>query len=72
MDLEFSTATWMLLFFILFLVISIWKISAFLPNKLLADDDKTQEATQELEKLMLKIILEKEGLLDEKEFFCNE
>lgn len=69
MDFNFSTATWMLLFFILFLAISIWKISAFLPNKPLLDDDKTEEATEELEKLMLKVILQKKGLLDEKELF---
>jgi len=69
MDAEFTTSTWMLIFFIFFMIVSLWKIWAFLPNKKLADDDTTQEATQELEKLMLKIILQTEGQVDEKELF---
>ena len=69
MDIELSTSTWMFLFFILFLIASVWKIWAFLPNKQLADDDTTKEATASLEKLMLKVIQNKEGKLNEKELF---
>jgi hypothetical protein len=38
--MEVDIKTLMLLFFILFLTLSIWKIWAFLPNKQLKDDDK--------------------------------
>jgi len=69
MDFELTASTWMLLFFILLLSVSIWKIQAFLPNKVLSDDDTTFEATQALEKLMLKIITQKKGLLNEEELF---
>lgn len=71
MDIEFSTSTWMLLFFILFLVASIWKIWVFLPEKQLADDDTTIEATAQLEKLMLKIIYKTQGEIDEKNLFSQ-
>jgi len=67
--MEISTSTWMLIFFILFLVMSIWKIWAFLPNKQLADDDKTEESENELKSLMMKVIKENKGEIDEKELF---
>jgi len=67
--MEISTSTWMLLFFIFFLIISILKIWAFLPNKQLVDDDTTEEATLELQRVMLNIIQEKKGKIDEKELF---
>ena len=56
MDFEFSTSTWMLLFFILFLAISIWKIYAFLPNKQLDDDDTTDDAQNELLSIMVDTV----------------
>ncbi|MBN2815322.1 MAG: hypothetical protein JXQ67_01465 [Campylobacterales bacterium] len=67
--MEFSITTWMLLFFFLFLIISIWKIAAFLPNKALEDDDTTQDATNFLESLMLKVIVELKGEIDENELY---
>ena len=67
--MELSTSTIMLGFFIILLVLSIWKIWAFLPNKQLADDDTTQEAQEKLEALMLKVIQEHQGKLSEKELF---
>ena len=67
--MEISTSTWMLIFFILFLVMSIWKIWAFLPNKQLADDDKTENSENELKSLMMKVIRENRGEIDEKELF---
>jgi len=69
MNIELSTSSWMFIFFILFLIASIWKIWAFLPNKRLADDDTTEEATAELERLMLKIILYEEGNIDVNTLF---
>ncbi len=54
MNLE--TSTWMLIFFLALLVVSIWKIYAFLPNKELADDDTTESSQEELINLMLKVI----------------
>ena len=67
--MELNTSTLMLGSFIIMLVASIWKIWAFLPNKQLADDDTTQEAQAKLEAVMLKVIYEKEGKLNEKELF---
>jgi hypothetical protein len=67
--MQISTSTLMMIFFILFLVLSIWKIWAFLPNKQLADDDHTQEAQNALESLMIKVIQEKKGKCDPKELF---
>ena len=69
--MEISTSTWMFIFFVIFLVLSIWKIWAFLPNKQLADDDKTQEAEHELELLMIKVILENKGMLNTKDLFIK-
>lgn len=69
MQIELSTQTWMLLFFLPLLAISIWKIAAFLPNKPLRDDDTTQEATAALEQLMLTTIAKHKGSLDEKELY---
>jgi hypothetical protein len=67
MEIKLSIDTWMLLFFVLFLVISLWKISAFFSNKPLDDDDTTQEANEILEQLMLAVIIKHEGTLNEKE-----
>lgn len=67
--MELDTSTIMLGFFIILLVLSIWKIWAFLPNKQLEDDDTTQEAQQKLETLMLKVLYENKGKLSEKELF---
>ncbi len=67
--MEFSISTWMMLFFILFMIVGIWKIYAFLPNKQLKDDDKTQEASYELRRLMLKVITKNKGKLTNEELF---
>ena len=69
--MEISTSTWMLIFFVIFLVLSIWKIWAFLPNKQLEDDDKTEEAQAELIALMLKVIKNNQGDLSSKELFLK-
>ncbi len=67
--MNIETETWMMIFFLLSLGASVWKISAFLPNKTLEDDDKTQEAKQALRYLMLKIIEEKKGEIQAQELF---
>lgn len=54
--MELETSTWMLLFFLGLLTVSIWKIYAFLPNKPLADDDTTEESTSLLNSIMLDVI----------------
>jgi len=69
--MELSTATWMMLFFIIFLVVSIWKIYAFLPNKELADDDTTQEAKKELLNIVLSTIKNSSESLSIDELFVK-
>ncbi len=59
--MEIDTSTWMMIFFIIALVISIWKIYAFLPNKQLADDDTTDAAQEELTSIILKTIQKNNG-----------
>ena len=54
--LKLETSTWMMIFFIISLVASVWKIYAFLPNKELEDDDTTKESQEELTNLILEII----------------
>ncbi len=64
--MELETSTWMMLFFILSLAVSIWKIYAFLPNKQLEDDDTTQESQEQLKNLMIKVIKKNGGDLNNK------
>jgi hypothetical protein len=66
--MEFDTQTLMMFFFLLFLSVSIWKISAFLPNKVLVDDDTTQASHDELVRIMLKVIKNNENLNEKKIF----
>ena len=54
--MELETSTWMMIFFIISFVVSIWKVSAFLPSKVLEDDDTTQEAQTYLTSLMIQTI----------------
>ncbi|MBL1243993.1 MAG: hypothetical protein COA39_006325 [Sulfurimonas sp.] len=67
--MEVDIKTLMLLFFILFLMLSIWKIWAFLPNEQLIDDDKTQESEKKLMRLMLKVIEKKNTIQTVEELF---
>jgi len=69
MGLDLSS--WMLIAFIIFLVLSIWKIYAFLPNKQLQDDDTTKESQNELIKLMLKVIKQNGGDIDAKNLYIK-
>lgn len=54
--MEIETSTWMMIFFIITLIVSIWKIYAFLPNKELEDDDTTTQAQEQLINIMLQTI----------------
>lgn len=67
--MNFDISTLMMIFFIIFMIISIWKIYAFLPNKQLEDDDTTPEATKDLMHLMLSVIYENNGELTNAELF---
>ncbi|OIP56835.1 MAG: hypothetical protein AUK54_01530 [Helicobacteraceae bacterium CG2_30_36_10] len=67
--MKLETSTLMMIFFIILLVISIWKIYAFLPNRQLADDDTTKESQEELMRLILNVIKRCEGNLSTNELF---
>ncbi len=59
--MELDTQTLMMIFFIISLVVSIWKIYAFLPNKALADDDTTEASQEELIQLVLHVLKNSDG-----------
>ena len=67
--MELNIQTLMMIFFIIFLIISIWKIYAFLPNKQLKDDDTTKESQDELINLMINVVSQSNGKLSTKELF---
>lgn len=67
--MDFDISTIMMFFFILFMIIGIWKIYVFLPNKQLPDDDTTKESQDELLRLMIKVIKENSAELSESELF---
>lgn len=65
--MELNIQTLMMLFFILFLVLSIWKIWAFLPNEQLKDDDRTDESEAKLKKILDDVLNTSSEDLSEKE-----
>lgn len=67
--MKFDTSFWMMFAFILFMILGIWKIWAFLPTKQLKDDDTTEASQEELVALILKVIQEHKGNLTESELF---
>jgi hypothetical protein len=67
--MNFTTSTWMLIAFVVFMILSIWKLWAFMPNKQLEDDDKTAEAQGQLKDLMVEVIVKHKGELTAKELF---
>jgi len=67
--MSLDTPTLMMIFFILFLVVSIWKIYAFLPNKQLEDDDRTEASQEELLKIIKDVIAKNKENLSTKELF---
>ncbi len=69
--MELDTSTLMMIFFIILLAVSIWKIYAFLPNKALVDDDTTKESHDELIALVLNVIRKSDGKLDLNELFLK-
>jgi len=54
--MNFDTSTLMMIFFLIALIVSIWKIYAFLPNKELEDDDRTDASEEELLNIVLDVI----------------
>ena len=69
--MKFDTSTWMMIFFIIILVVSIWKIYAFLPNKELEDDDTTEESRRDLTNIMLNAIKKSDGKLSVDELLVK-
>ncbi len=67
--MEFETSTLMLFFFLISFILSIWKIYLFLPNKQLADDDRTKESQDELLNITLHVIKSKGRDLSVEELF---
>ena len=69
--MDISLSTWMMVAFVIFMIIGVWKIYAFLPTKQLTDDDKTAESEHELVKLMLSVIKKNKGKLESRELFIK-
>ena len=51
------------------MIIGMWKIYAFLPNRELSDDDTTKTSQEELMQLMLKVIKENEETMALNELY---
>jgi hypothetical protein len=54
MDMDISTL--MMICFIVALILGMWKVYAFMPNKVLEDDDTTEDAQEILLSLMLETL----------------
>jgi hypothetical protein len=54
--MNLDTSTWMMIAFIAALGVSIWKVSAFLPTKTLADDDTGEDSHEHLVSVMHKVL----------------
>ncbi len=67
--MKFDTSFWMMFAFIVFMILGIWKIWAFLPTKQLQDDDTTEASQEELLALMLETIQAHQGKLTEDALF---
>jgi len=65
--MDISLSSWMMIAFVAGMVLSLWKVYHFMPNKQLSDDDTTPESQNELINLILKIIKGSNGELSEKE-----
>ncbi len=61
--------TGMLIAFVLALIISLWKVYAFLPNKPLEDDDRTDEIDTLLHAIMIDTIVKHGSDLSVNELF---
>lgn len=69
--MELDLSAWMLILFIILLVLSIWKIYAFLPNKALEDDDTTKESQEELLNVIIDVIKKNNGNIDAKNLYIK-
>ena len=66
-----SLETGMMLAFVVVLLFSLWKIYAFLPNKPLKDDDRTDEINTLLHSIMIATIVKHGEDLSVNELFEN-
>lgn len=57
--------------FALALILSIWKLYKFLPNKQLEDDDNTKESIEQLSSIMIEIIEQSPTPPSHKELFIG-
>ena len=69
--MDISLSTWMMAAFVIFMILGVWKIYAFLPTKQLEDDDKTEDSEHELIKLMINVIKKNHGTIDNRELFIK-
>ncbi len=69
--MDFSLSTWMMIAFVLGMILSIWKLWAFMPNKQLADDDTTEESKIDLTNIILATIKNSNGNLSVDELFVK-
>ena len=60
--MAFDTQTIMMVFFILLVAVSFYKIRQFLPQEQLHDDDTTDEAQGKLEAIAIRIINDNENI----------
>ena len=67
--MELDISTMMMIFFILLLVMSIWKVYMFIPTKKLVDDDTTEASREELTALILSVIKKSDGKLTSQGLF---
>lgn len=55
-NLDLNIETTMMIFFVIALIVSMYKLYVFLPNRTLPDDDQTKEATDRLISIMIRSI----------------
>ena len=64
--MKMDTETLMMIAFVIAMIISVWKLYAFLPAKQLADDDTTNDSQEELLDIVLDVIRSSEVIPDIK------
>ena len=69
MNTLFTIENMMMMAFILALTLSIWKVYAFLPTKVLEDDDTTKEAIDELINILTLVLNENPLHVTSKEIY---
>lgn len=67
--MDVSLSSIMLVFFVLALGLSAWKIYYFLPNKPLLDDDNTPEAKEKLLHIMMDVLAKQDNAVTIDELY---